>query len=63
MLWDEEPWLKERRGNIDKIKKRRKEYEIERNTINACEIAREKERRLLNFFLKIKKKLKIGVKK
>ena len=63
MLWDEDPWLKERRENIDKIKKRRKEYEIERNTINACEIAREKERRLLNFFLKIKKKLKIGVKK
>ena len=63
MLWDEDPWLKERRENIDKIKKRRKEYEIERNAINACEIARVKERRLLYFFLKIKKKLIIGAKK
>ena len=47
-------WLEQRRKNIDKIKQRQKEYEIEQKAIYACEIQREKDRKWLYRFKKIK---------
>jgi len=45
--------------NIHKIKQRRKEYQIEQDAINACEIQRHKDRRLLYLYLKIKRIIRI----
>ena len=55
----EDNWLKQRRKNIYKIKQRRKEYQIEQDAINACEIQRHKDRRLLYLYLKIKRIIRI----
>ena len=55
----EDNWLKQRRKNIYKIKQRRKEYQIEQDAINACEIQRHKDRRLLYLYLKIKKMFRV----
>ena len=55
----EDSWLKERRKNIHKIKQRQKEYNIEQEAINACEIQREiqreKEQKLMRLYLKFKR--------
>lgn len=55
----EDSWLKERRKNIHKIKQRQKEYKIEQEAINACEIQREiqreKEQKLMRLYLKFKR--------
>ena len=59
MNLQEDNWLKQRRKNIYKIKQRRKEYQIEQDAINACEIQRHKDRRLLYLYLKIKKMFRV----
>ena len=59
MNLQEDNWLKQRRKNIYKIKQRRKEYQIEQDAINACEIQRHKDRRLLYLYLKIKRIIRI----
>ena len=55
MNCQEDPWLKQRRKKTHKRKQRQKEYQIEQDAINACEIQREKDRRLLYLYLKIKR--------
>ena len=59
MNHQEDPWLKQRRKNIHKRKQRQKEYQIEQDAINACEIQREKDRRLLYLYLKIKRLFRV----
>ena len=59
MIHQEDPWLKQRRKNIHKRKQRQKEYQIEQDAINACNIQREKDRRLLYLYLRIKRILRI----
>ena len=55
MIPQEDPWLKQRRKKTHKRKQRQKEYQIEQDAINACEIQREKDRRLLYLYLKIRR--------
>ena len=51
MNCQEDPWLKQRRENVHKRKQRQKEYQIEQDAINTCNIQREKDRRLLYLYL------------
>ena len=55
MIHQEDHWLKQRRKKTHKRKQRQKEYQIEQDAINACEIQREKDRRLLYLYLRIKR--------
>ena len=55
MIHQEDHWLKQRRKKTHKRKQRQKEYQIEQDTINACENQREKDRKLLYLYLKIKR--------
>ena len=51
-------WLEQRRKNIDKIKQREKNYEIEQKAMRACEFQREKDRRWLYRYKRLKKNFK-----
>ena len=51
----EENYLEKRRKNIKKRQRRIQNYTIERDAINACEINREKERKLFYFWMKFKR--------
>ena len=55
ILNKEENYLEKRRKNIKKRQQRIQNYIIERDAINACEINREKERKLFYFWMKIKR--------
>ena len=59
MTRQEDPWLKKRRENIHKRNQRQREYQIEQAAIAACEIQRDKDRRLLSLYLKIKRMFRI----
>ena len=51
-------FLDKRKKNLGKIKKRRNIYEIEQQTIYACEKERERSRKLLYKWLSFKHSLK-----